>query len=121
MKKYAQAQQIYKDHYGYYAEEASTLIIEENGKYTIIDPKLKVLNASDNKANPTDGYFFIEIVKEGLKDLPGSFFLSAIPAKYGISGINTYCINEQAQIKKMNTGGRPEFDIKIINCVWKDL
>ncbi len=118
LKRYAAAQEKYREFYGYYAKNATELIIEENNKLTIIDPVIKVLNSAYNKENPQNGYFYIEIVKTGPKARPASFFLSAIPAKYGISGFNTYCINEQGKIRKSNTKGHPEFDIKIINDTW---
>ena len=124
LKKYAKAQEIYKKHYGYYAEKASELIIEESGKYTIIDPTLKALNASYRKENPTDGYYFVELAKKGSEGHISSFFLSAVPAQYGISGINTICIfslDEQTKILKNNNGGKPVFDISSLDSSWGNL
>ena len=74
LERYAKAQEIYKDHYGYYASDASELIIEESGKYTIIDPTLKVLNASYNKENPTDSYYFVEPAKKGSEKAQAAAF-----------------------------------------------
>ena len=119
LKKNAKAQEIYKNYHGYYADNASELIIEENGKFTIIDPQLKVLNTSYNKENPADGYYYVEIVKKGSKGHVSSFFLSAAPARYGISGINTYCISNQTQVLKKNTRGKPVFDISSIDSSWE--
>ncbi len=121
LKKYAKAQEIYKEHYGYYAADASELIIDKNGKHIIIDPKLKVLNASYNKENPAHGYYYVELVKKGPEGRPVGFFLSAVPAQYGISGLNTFCINEQAQVLKKNTGGKPVFEILSIDSSWQNL
>ncbi|MFH1093367.1 MAG: hypothetical protein V1739_04325 [Candidatus Omnitrophota bacterium] len=124
LRKYAKAQEIYKKHYGYYAGDASELIIEENGKYTIIDPHIKVLNASYTKENPANGYFYVELIKKGSEGHASSFLLSAVPAQYGISGLNTLCvlyINNQVKLLKKNNGGNPVFDISSIDSSWETL
>jgi hypothetical protein len=119
LKKYAKAQQKYKNHYGYYANDASELIIEESGKLNIIDEHLKPLNSATNTKSPFYGYFYIEIVKKGLNGHASSFFLSAIPAEYGVSATKTLCIDETAQIRQKDTHGEPVFDIRIINDTWE--
>ncbi|MCG2711317.1 MAG: DUF2950 family protein, partial [Candidatus Omnitrophica bacterium] len=107
LTKYAKAQEIYKKHYGDYAANASGLIIEENGKYIVIDSKLKVLNASYSKENPANGYYYVELVERGSKSHNSSFFLSAVPAQYGISGLNTFWIDKRGVVMKKNNGAKP--------------
>ena len=122
LKKYALAQEFYKQHYEHYAKNATELIIEEDGKYTILDPELKILKRSFNKENPANGYFYIEMVKTATEGLKNSFFLGAVPAEYGISGINTFCISSTDRIiRQKNTGGEPVFDYSGVNSTWKNL
>lgn len=93
-------------------------------KRKIIDPQLKVLNASNSQKNPTDGYYFVEHVLKGTEGQNKAFFLSAVPAEYGISGLNTYCIiyqDNQAKTLKKNNGGRPVSSISSIDNSWENL
>jgi len=59
LKKYAKARDVYKKHYSFYAQAPAGLIIEENGQYTIIDPRLKVLNWAKTKQKTNSGYYFL--------------------------------------------------------------
>lgn len=102
LKRFAQAQEIFKKHTGSYAERATGLIIDNAGKIEIIDPELAVINYSYSRERATNGYYFMY----GDKDKTDDFFLYAVPAQYKKSGINTLCIDSRGIVfKKDNKEG----------------
>jgi hypothetical protein len=120
LQKYAQAQKKYYDHYGHYAKDASDLIIKQDGKYTILDPDLSVLNSALSPEKASQGYFYVEITKPSLKtDKTIAYILNALPAEYGLSGLNTYCVNQGGAVFQKNNGAKAVKDAKFLDQSWQ--
>lgn len=118
LKKYAKAQGIYSKHYGCYAKNAADLIIDENGKYQIIDSGLKVLNFATNEEKASNGYYFVAGAGEDNRSEKNQFGLTAVPAKYKVSGIYTFYIDSREIVFKKDNKGNPVFNRKDIDDSW---
>ncbi|MBI4844864.1 MAG: hypothetical protein HY810_00030 [Candidatus Omnitrophica bacterium] len=110
LEKYSYAQLKYKSIYGVFAKNAAGLIIKQKGSaYKIIDPDLEVINFSIQNNTAINGYFFIypKINQASNNNLTNSdFFLYAVPDKYGITGINTLCVNSKTIVLKKDIAAR---------------
>ncbi|MBU1044767.1 MAG: DUF2950 family protein [Candidatus Omnitrophica bacterium] len=107
LNKYALAQEQYYQYYGYYCDSPDNLIIEGENKYTIIDPDLGVLNSATSPKQAVNGYYYVQTENPAAK--PGQaqeYRLNAIPAEYGRSGLNSFCIDQKGNILQENNGGR---------------
>lgn len=113
--KYAKAQEQYHQHYGYYAK-ANNLVIANNDQYTILDPDLLVVNSANSPEQADNGYFYLHTGKAYPEaEQSNEYCLNAIPAEYGQSGINTFCINQQGNMLQENNGAKPIYQPKALD------
>ena len=110
LEKYVAAQEIYKGYYNRYAQDASDLIIEEEGSFKIIDEELKPLNFAKKQDTAINGYYFKE--KVIIKDEQESFTLIAIPAIYGKTGTQTIAVSSKHPEKILEKDLKGDFSPK---------
>ena len=109
LQKYVSAQKTYFGVYNKYAQDASELIIEQDGNFKIIDETLKPINFSKSSWTAIKGYYFKEFVSSD----DDKFSLFAIPAQYPNSGKFTYAVSSfyPEKILKQDLKVPPEVDL----------